>query len=203
MARRAHSVLRHGEVNVATRICNASAFVQSTHTLALPFAHYRTATLCADWAERVGLAPDAALDVGCAVGRSSFDMTATFSRVVGVDFSFAFIAAAEAMRGAGAAQYSAVIEGDISRTFVARMPSGLNPTRAVFLQGDACALPSESVLGGRFTVVHGANLLCRLPDPLAFLTRLPSLLVPRGLVVLVSPYSWLPAYTAKDRWIGA
>jgi SAM-dependent methyltransferase len=72
----------------------------------------------------------------------------------------------------------------------------------VFKQGDACALPPAAALGGRFTVIHGANLLCRLPDPLAFLSAVPSLLVPGGLLVLVSPYSWLPAYTPRDKWLG-
>lgn len=64
--------------------------------------------------------------------------------------------------------------------------------------GDACDLPN--VTG--FSVVLGANLLCRLPEPLNFLRRLPSVLVPRGIVVLISPYSWLEQYTAKDKWIG-
>jgi hypothetical protein len=35
-----------------------------------------------------------------------------------------------------------------------------------------------------------------------FLRRLPELLVPRGLVVLVSPFSWLPQYTPREKWLG-
>jgi hypothetical protein len=66
-------------------------------------------------------------------------------------------------------------------------------------QGDACALSKD--LSG-FSVVHGANLLCRLPNPLDFLTALPRLLVPGGLVVLVSPYSWLSQYTPREHWLG-
>jgi hypothetical protein len=26
--------------------------------------------------------------------------------------------------------------------------------------------------------------------------------VPRGLVVLVSPFSWLPQYTRREKWLG-
>ena len=156
-----------------------------------------------EWTAKAGLTPAAALDVGCAVGRTAFDLSATFPRVLGIDYSHAFIAAAEAMRGAGAAQYTATVEGEITAKFVARLPSSAKPDRVAFLQGDACALPSAAALGGPFTVVHGANLLCRLPDPAAFLERLPSLLQPRGLVVLVSPFSWLPAYTPKSAWLGA
>lgn len=72
------------------------------------------------------------------------------------------------------------------------------------VQGDACALPPLSALGGtRFTVVHGANLLCRLPDPQLFLEALPRLVAPGGLVVFVSPYSWLKQYTPREAWLGA
>jgi hypothetical protein len=34
------------------------------------------------------------------------------------------------------------------------------------------------------------------------LDRLASLVEPRGLVVLISPYSWLPGYTSRDNWMG-
>ena len=44
-------------------------------------------------------------------------------------------------------------------------------------------------------------VLCSVGDS-AFLERLPSLLAPRALVVLVSPYSWMPGYTVKANWIG-
>ena len=63
-----------------------------------------------------------------------------------------------------------------------------------FEQGDACNLRSDI---GQFGCVQGANVLCRLPNPLDFLNRLPSLVVPGGIVVLVSPYTWLEEYTSK------
>lgn len=50
--------------------------------------------------------------------------------------------------------------------------------------------------------VLAANLLCRLPDPSVFLRRLPSLIKPGGVLVLVSPYSWLPAWTDRQHWLG-
>ena len=39
-----------------------------------------------------------ALDLGCAVGRSSFELARYFDEVVGIDFSARFVAAAERMR---------------------------------------------------------------------------------------------------------
>jgi len=35
-----------------------------------------------------------------------------------------------------------------------------------------------------------------------FIGRLSSLLVPGGLVVHVSPFSWLPQYTKQELWLG-
>lgn len=64
-------------------------------------------------------------------------------------------------------------------------------------QGDACSMPERF---GPFDVVFCGNLLCRLPDPMLFLNRLPSILKPGGIVVLVSPYSWLEEYTPEVRF---
>lgn len=38
---------------------------------------------------------------------------------------------------------------------------------------------------------------CRL-----FLACLPALMAPGGLVVFISPFSWLPQYTPKEHWLG-
>jgi putative 4-mercaptohistidine N1-methyltranferase len=155
-----------------------------------------------DWCRKAGVPLTAALDVGCAVGRSSFDLSADFARVVGVDFSHAFVAAAVAMRDTGSATYTMTVEGGITARHVAKLPASARASRVSFRQGDACALPPAAALGGRFTLIHAANLLCRLPSPRAFLNSLPGLLEPRGLVVFISPYSWLAQYTPREEWLG-
>lgn len=59
--------------------------------------------------------PPLALDVGCAVGGASFELTrAGFSEVLGLDASRAFVAAADEMRARGSKSYRAVIEGDLT-----------------------------------------------------------------------------------------
>jgi putative 4-mercaptohistidine N1-methyltranferase len=161
-----------------------------------------TADICALWCGKLGVPLDSALDVGCAVGRSCYEFSRPFSRVVGIDFSHAFIAAANALKASGEANYTLTVEGTITASHVARVPAGVNASRITFQQGDACALPPAAELGGRFSVIHAANLLCRLPDPNKFLERLPSLLVPGGLAVFISPYSWLPQYTEPSKWLG-
>jgi SAM-dependent methyltransferase len=66
-------------------------------------------------------------------------------------------------------------------------------------QGDACHLPSNL---SKFDAILAANLVCRLPEPMKFFERLPSLVKPGGVAVIISPHSWLPAWTPKSKWIG-
>jgi SAM-dependent methyltransferase len=56
---------------------------------------------------------------------------------------------------------------------------------------------------GKFDAIIGSNLLCRLPDPKKFLHDVTSLLNDGGVLILISPYSWLDEYTTRDKWIGA
>jgi len=140
-----------------------------------------------------------ALDLGCAVGRSAFELARTIPSVTGVDFSSAFIRAAEAMKSGGTIACEIAVEGGRTAPFDARVPSGVDVSRVSFETGDATDLRDE--LGG-FDVVLAANLLCRLPEPRRFLERLPELVAPGGQLLLATPFSWLPEFTAPEHWIG-
>ena len=50
---------------------------------------------------------------------------------------------------------------------------------------------------GSFDLVHAANLLCRLPNPQAFLDRLNELVAPGGQLLLTTPFTWLEDFTPK------
>ena len=140
-----------------------------------------------------------ALDVGCSVGGMSFQLARHFDEVKGVDFSHAFVAAAENMRDAGAADYTMAIEAEIKEVRQASVDADIDRSRLSFEQGNACDLRADL---GQFDAVLAANLLCRLPEPHAFLERCASLVKPGGVLVLVSPYSWLEEYTEKSKWLG-
>lgn len=145
------------------------------------------------------LHPQRALDLGCAVGRSAFELSRHVPEVLGVDFSGAFIDAAEALRAKGELSFSVPVEGEITESFTARLPEGVEPGRLAFERGDATALRSDI---GTFDLVLAANLLCRVPDPAKFVERLPRLVEPGGQLLLATPFSWLPQYTPRERWIG-
>jgi putative 4-mercaptohistidine N1-methyltranferase len=146
------------------------------------------------------LGPEArALDIGCAVGRSAFELARHCQEVTALDFSQAFITAAERLRAGGELAYEHTVEGHRTAPAIARIPSGVDPSCIHFAVGDAMALPNDL---GAFDVVLAANLLCRLPDPRVFLARLPSLVKPGGQLLMTTPFTWLPEFTPPENWIG-
>lgn len=136
------------------------------------------------------------LDLGCAVGRSTYEMSRSCASVTGIDFSSTFIRAAEAIAD-GPVSYVRHDEGHHSTPMFARLPAGLPAGQVAFETGDAMDLRRDL---GTFDRVHAANLLCRLPDPDRLLERLPSLVRPGGELVLATPCTWLEEFTPPDRW---
>ena len=65
--------------------------------------------------------PDRALDIGCAVGRSSFELTKGLKEVIGIDYSNSFIDAANILKQSGHMNYKIVQEGDIFTNAVAEI----------------------------------------------------------------------------------
>ena len=140
-----------------------------------------------------------ALEVGCSVGASSFELARTCGHVVASDYSQSFITAAQTLQREGKIESVRTLEGIITTTFSARVPEEIDRTRVVFSVADATALPEDI---GSFDVVLAANLICRLPDPDAFLSRATSLVKPGGQLLLTTPFTWLEEYTPLERWIG-
>ncbi len=140
------------------------------------------------------------LDVGCAVGRSSFELARYCCEVIAVDFSAAFIAAAHALQRRGRLDYRYKVHGEVYNTSEARIPDGVDPGRVTFAVGDAHDLPEAY---GSFDVVHAANLLCRMVRPAALLERFPSLVRQGGQLIITSPYTWDEEFTPPENWVGA
>jgi 5-histidylcysteine sulfoxide synthase/putative 4-mercaptohistidine N1-methyltranferase len=144
-----------------------------------------------------------ALDLGCAVGRSAFELArGGFERVTGLDFSTRFFRLATRMRDEGYLRYAFPEEGEV----VSFHEIGLNKLgldavrdRVRFYQADACNLP-EKFTG--YDLVLAANLIDRLYSPRRFLTMIHERMNPGGLLVITSPYTWLEEYTKKEEWLG-
>ena len=146
------------------------------------------------------LPPDAtALEVGCSVGASAFELARHCDRVEASDYSSSFITAAQTLARTG--QYAAVrtVDGSLTEPFTASVSPEIDRSRVVYSVQDATALPDHL---GPYDVVLAANLLCRLPDPGALLRRLADLVKPGGQLLLTTPFTWLEEFTPCERWIG-
>lgn len=89
------------------------------------------------------------------------------------------------------------IEGDITETVSVVHEPGVDAAimqKVNFFQGDARSLSqyaNDRDGFGTFDGVILANLLCRLPDPVACLNAMPNIVNKGGVVVIVTPFTWL------------
>ncbi len=158
------------------------------------------ARLCA--AALAGQPQRRALDLGCAVGRASFELAARFDQVTGVDFSSRFIAIARRLQERGRIRYQLAEEGElISEQEVCLADLGLAAAapRVAFHQQDAQGLESHLC---DFDLVLAANLIDRLTEPGRFLAGIHQRLVVGGLLAIASPYNWLEEFTPRPQWLG-
>lgn len=138
-----------------------------------------------------------ALDLGCAVGRSTFELSRMADFAIGIDFSQGFISAATKLAESGELAYERLDEGHRKSPLVATPPQYAGSGKITFRHGDAMDLPTDI---GTFDRIHAANLLCRLPTPERLLRRLPTLIVPGGELVIATPCTWLAEFTPPDNW---
>ena len=139
------------------------------------------------------------LDLGCAVGRSTFELARECSEVIGIDFSKQFISIANRLKKKSSLDYHVVTEGELTNARRAAVPKGIDRERVHFEWGDAMNLRRDL---GVFDVVLMANLIDRLSDPRRCLAQLPQLLTSGGQLIITSPYTWLPEYTPRKNWLG-
>jgi putative 4-mercaptohistidine N1-methyltranferase len=138
-----------------------------------------------------------ALDLGCATGRSSFELSRFCEEVIGIDYSAAFIDVARRIGAGQTLDYERLEEGHSRTRLVASLPVGSRPGNVRFETGDAMNLRDDL---GTFDVLHAANLLCRLHAPRLLLDRLPELVNPGGTLVLATPCTWLEDFTPSENW---
>jgi putative 4-mercaptohistidine N1-methyltranferase len=140
-----------------------------------------------------------ALDLGCAVGRSSFELARHCAEVVAIDFSQQFIDLANHLRRSGSLRFKSFEEGGLTQARRAVVPPEIDRRRVKFEVGDGTRLRKDL---GLFDAVLMANLIDRLESPLRCLESLPGLLRPGGQLIVASPYTWLAGYTPRENWLG-
>lgn len=148
-----------------------------------------------------------ALDMGCAVGGASFELAKNFDHVDAFDFSDSFVNAAKRMQSGESIPFKVPVEAELFEEVQAVHEEGTSAEtlkKVNFFTGDACKIEEMAAAGtlGTYDGVIMSNLLCRLPDPLGCLNGLGSIVNKGGVVVMVTPFSWLTEFTPRARWLG-
>lgn len=143
-----------------------------------------------------------ALDIGCSVGRTAFELADEFDAVDALDFSARFVQVGAQLQKAGRIRYERPEEGELV-TFQERSLTELGLTgdyaQINFMQQDATNMKPEF---SGYDLVVAANLIDRLHTPAQFLRDLPSRMNPGAILLIASPYTWLEEFTKKENWLG-
>ena len=144
-----------------------------------------------------------ALDIGCATARSSFELAKLFDHVDAVDFSARLIETPVNLQKHGRQRYVCLEEGELMAYREVCLDDFADyeevKNKISFMQGDACNLVDKF---RDYDLVFAGNLLDRLYDPAKFLQLIGDRILPGGLLVLASPYTWLEEHTPRDKWLG-
>jgi 5-histidylcysteine sulfoxide synthase/putative 4-mercaptohistidine N1-methyltranferase len=199
---------------------------QSTSEVAVHSSHYETDKLLSEYAEfhygdthfgvenfpkaladlairAMGSRPArSALDLGCAAGRSTFELARHFAAVTGIDFSARFIGLGVQMQEQGRLRYTFAEEGElVSYHERSLVDLELDDVRGkvAFFQGDACNLKPNFT---GYDLILAANLIDRLYSPAKFLDSVHERLNPGGLLLIATPCTWLEEHTPRAEWVG-
>jgi SAM-dependent methyltransferase len=139
------------------------------------------------------------LDIGCSVGRSTFELAArSRGLVLGIDLNFSMLRLARRVLTDRLVTYPRRRIGIVydRRTFEVPVE---HPEWVDFWVCDAMAPPFPP---RHFGLISALNVLDCLPDPAALLAAIGAGLQPGGGAVLATPYDWSAAATQPRSWIG-
>lgn len=138
------------------------------------------------------------LDIGCAVGRTSFDLaTASQELVLGIDLNWPLIRMARTVLEGGAARYPHRVNGlnYVRRNLPAHFPGA---DRVDFWVADALCLPFSP---HRFDLAVAMNVLDCVTDPKSLLLEIFRALREGGGMALATPFDWAEHATHLSAWL--
>ncbi len=145
------------------------------------------------------VAPGPAIDVGCAVGGTTFALAErTGGLVLGIDLDYGMARLAARVQRHGRVRYPRRRVGLVydRRDFEVDLAAA---ERVDFWICDATSLPFDA---GTFTLAAALNLIDCVHSPLAALESLAGVLAPAGKALLTTPYDWSPQATPVESWLG-
>ena len=141
-----------------------------------------------------------ALDIGCSVGRLTFELSQTHSQVIGIDTSLSFIEKARELLQHKKLSFDLIVEGHITQKRSYEFSDKWVTDRVEFIVADALALPFPKCL---FPTVSSINILEKVPKPVQHLTEINRVLtVKNSRFVFSDPFSWDETVSDPDLWLG-
>lgn len=141
-----------------------------------------------------------ALDIGCAVGRLSFELSTTHARVVGIDTSISFIQKARQLMRTRKLRFDLIVEGFMTEERACDFNTEWNCDRIDFIVADALALPFPRNF---FATVTSINILEKVSHPLRHLLDVNRVLQDQqSMFVFSDPFSWDETTLDPKYWLG-
>ncbi|QTA85784.1 class I SAM-dependent methyltransferase [Desulfonema magnum] len=141
-----------------------------------------------------------ALDIGCSVGRLSFELSKTHSHVIGIDSSVSFVTKARELLNQKRLDFDLIIEGFITEKRSCDFDASWNYDRIDFIVADALALPFPK---SSFSTVTSINILEKVPSPIRHLADMNRVLnEENSMLVFSDPFSWDETVSASELWLG-
>lgn len=140
------------------------------------------------------------LDIGCAVGRFTFEMARKSELSIGIDLSCAFIKTARELMKKGKVRFELIQEGKLTEPVEIVLNNRFNVENVDFIIADALKLPFSNSL---FSSVSSLNLLDKVSVPITHIQEINRVAKKRGCQVLISdPFSWSEEVTDISNWLG-
>ncbi len=151
------------------------------------------------WASHLLEKKNWALDIGCSVGRLSFELSQSHGNVIGLDTSYAFIKKAREILSKRTLRFDMIIEGQITEEKVCDLDSKFQFGNIEFIVADAMALPFTSHM---FDTAASVNILEKVPHPGQHLKEIDRILQKKDSSFLFSdPFSWDENISDPKSWL--
>ena len=141
----------------------------------------------------------AAIDVGCSVGRTTFELAQHCDGpVLGIDTNFSMLRLAQRIMRDGVVEYPRRRGGIVydRRSYPAQFDAS---DRVDFWACDAMALPFPA---DSFGMAAALQVLDAVASPYRLLESVNAMLQTTGVAILASPYDWSHNATPIEAWIG-
>lgn len=142
-----------------------------------------------------------ALDLGCSVGRGSFELAKHFDHVDGIDFTARNIQHALRLKETGQTRFALMSEGEIvdyREINVVNLGYEKLSKKLHFCQGDGLNLKPQFT---GYDLIFCNLLLEHVYDPRRLLAQIHERLNPHGLLVINSNFQWQHHHEDKTKWL--